>query len=59
MLWKIGIICAGEKAVLKPYTLERSHDFFKDYVSDQAMTYDILLMIRRKSIDIIRVKYYK
>ncbi len=30
----------GEKIVLKPYTLERCHEFYKDYISDPAMTYD-------------------
>lgn len=30
----------GEKIVLKPYTLARCHEFYIDYISDQAMTYD-------------------
>jgi RimJ/RimL family protein N-acetyltransferase len=30
----------GEKIILKPYTLERCHEFYKEYVSDPAMTYE-------------------
>ncbi|WIV12705.1 GNAT family N-acetyltransferase [Proteiniborus sp. MB09-C3] len=30
----------GEKIALKSYTLERCHEFYKDYISDPAMTYD-------------------
>ncbi len=30
----------GEKMVLRPYTLERCHEFYKAYVSDPAMTHD-------------------
>lgn len=30
----------GEKIVLKPYTLERCHEFYENYISDPAMTYD-------------------
>ena len=29
----------GEKICLAPYTLEKCHSFYKDYVSDPAMTY--------------------
>jgi len=34
------VILRGEKIVLAPYTIERCHAFFKDYVADPAMTYD-------------------
>lgn len=30
----------GEKVVLRPYTLERCHEFFKEYIADSVMTYD-------------------
>lgn len=30
----------GEKVVLRPYTLERCHEFYKGYVADPAMTHD-------------------
>ncbi|NLO09513.1 MAG: GNAT family N-acetyltransferase [Clostridiales bacterium] len=30
----------GEKIALKPYTIERCHEFYKEYVSDVAMTYE-------------------
>lgn len=30
----------GDKIVLKTYTLERCHEFYQNYVTDPAMTYD-------------------
>ena len=30
----------GERITLKPYTLERCHEFYREYISDQAMTYE-------------------
>ncbi len=30
----------GEKVVLLPYTLERCHEFYREYVADPNMTYD-------------------
>lgn len=35
------MVIQGEKIVLAPYTIDRCHAFFKDYVADPAMTYDI------------------
>lgn len=34
------MVLKGEKIILVPYTKERCHAFFKDYVSDPAMTYE-------------------
>lgn len=34
------MVLQGEKITLVPYTIERCHAFFKDYVADPAMTYD-------------------
>ena len=36
----VKVVLQGEKIVLAPYTIERCHAFFKDYVADPAMTYD-------------------
>lgn len=36
----VKMVLKGEKIVLAPYTIERCHAFFKDYVADPAMTYD-------------------
>ncbi|MEL7648784.1 MAG: GNAT family N-acetyltransferase [Sedimentibacter sp.] len=30
----------GEKIILVPYTIERCHEFYKEYVADPAMTYE-------------------
>lgn len=38
----------GEKIVLKLYTLERCHEFFRDYISDPAMTYDSFIYDKKK-----------
>lgn len=38
----------GEKITLKPYTIERCHEFFKDYITDPAMTYDIFVYDKEK-----------
>ncbi|WP_426348600.1 GNAT family N-acetyltransferase [Alloiococcus sp. CFN-8] len=38
----------GEKIVLVPYTKERCHDFFKDYVADSAMTYEVYAYDKEK-----------
>ena len=38
----------GEKITLKPYTIERCHDFYKDYISDTAMTYDAFVYDKEK-----------
>lgn len=32
------MILQGEKISLLPYTIERCHSFYKDYVADPAMT---------------------
>ncbi len=37
------MVIQGEKIVLAPYTLDRCHAFFKDYVADPSMTYDIYI----------------
>ena len=34
------MVLKGEKIILVPYTIERCHEFFKNYVADPAMTYD-------------------
>lgn len=34
------MVLQGEKIILVPYTIERCHAFFKDYITDPAMTYD-------------------
>ncbi|MDF2504564.1 GNAT family N-acetyltransferase [Clostridium sp.] len=34
------MVLKGEKIILVPYTIERCHEFFKEYVADSAMTYD-------------------
>ena len=34
------MIIHGEKIVLEPYTIEKCHNFYKDYIPDPAMTYD-------------------
>ena len=34
------LILQGEKVVLMPYTIERCHSFYEEYVADPAMTYD-------------------
>ncbi len=44
----IKIILKGEKVTLEPYTLEKCHDFYKNYVSDPAMTYDTYSYDREK-----------
>lgn len=36
----VKVVLLGEKIVLAPYTIERCHAFYKDYVADPAMTYD-------------------
>lgn len=36
----VKVVLHGEKITLVPYTIERCHEFFKDYVADSAMTYD-------------------
>lgn len=38
----------GENIVLKPYTLERCHEFYKFYISDSAMTYDMYAYDKEK-----------
>jgi RimJ/RimL family protein N-acetyltransferase len=37
-----------EKIILKPYTMERCHEFHKDYVSDPAMTEEIYIYDKDK-----------
>lgn len=44
----VDLIIKGEKIVLMPYTLERCHEFFIDYVSDSAMTYDTYIYDKEK-----------
>lgn len=44
----------GKKIVLKSYTLERCHEFYKEYISDTAMTYDNYVYDKEK-VD----RYYK
>jgi len=34
------VVLKGEKIILMPYTIERCHAFFKEYVADPAMTYE-------------------
>lgn len=36
----IKVLLQGEKIALVPYTIEKCHDFYKDYIPDAAMTYD-------------------
>jgi RimJ/RimL family protein N-acetyltransferase len=38
----------GEKITLKPFTIERCHEFFIDYISDPAMTYDTFVYDKEK-----------
>lgn len=38
----------GEKIILKPYTLERCHEFYKGYITDQAMTYETYVYDKEK-----------
>lgn len=42
------MIIKGEKIVLMPYTLERCHEFFIDYVADSTMTYDAYVYDKEK-----------
>ncbi|SHH34545.1 Protein N-acetyltransferase, RimJ/RimL family [Clostridium collagenovorans DSM 3089] len=42
------MILQGKRIFLAPYTLERCHEFFKDYVSDPAMTYNIYTYDKEK-----------
>lgn len=44
----INIELKGEKIVLKSYTLERCHEFYKNYISDPAMTYNIYIYNKEK-----------
>lgn len=39
---------SGEKITLKHYTIERCHEFYKDYIYDQAMTYDTYVYNKEK-----------
>jgi RimJ/RimL family protein N-acetyltransferase len=34
------VVLKGEKIILVPYTIERCHEFYKEYVADPAMTYE-------------------
>lgn len=34
------MVLKGEKIILVPYTIERCHEFYKEYVADPAMTYE-------------------
>lgn len=47
----------GEKIILKPYTIERCHKFFKDYISDPAMTYDSFVYDKEKVDRYYKIKY--
>lgn len=42
------MVLKGEKIILVPYTIERCHEFFKDYVADPAMTYDAYIYDKEK-----------
>lgn len=42
------MIIKGEKVVLVPYTIERCHEFFIEYVADSAMTYDTYVYDKEK-----------
>ncbi len=44
----VNVVLQGEEIVLAPYTIERCHAFFKDYVADPAMTYDTYTYDKRK-----------
>lgn len=50
----VKVVLRGEKIMLVPYTIERCHAFYKDYVADPAMTYDTYNYDKEK-ID----KYYQ
>lgn len=39
---------SGEKIILKPFTLKRCHEFYRNYISDPAMTYDIYIYDKEK-----------
>ena len=38
----------GQKIVLKTYTLEKCHEFFQNYETDRAMTYDNYIYDKQK-----------
>jgi RimJ/RimL family protein N-acetyltransferase len=44
----------GENIILKPYTMEDCHAFYKEYIADPAMTYDAYIYDKEK-VD----KYYQ
>jgi len=37
---KVYMDIVGDKVILKPYSLEMCHSFYREYISDPEMTYD-------------------
>ena len=46
----------GDKIILKSYTLERCHEFYRSYISDPSMTYSNYIYIEEKVNEYFRSK---